>query len=320
MKIPQGGNSFADKTANWLVNFYGSNLLVRFGCLFLVGLPSALIASLYSNRALKIFINSHFPSIYNSLALIGQDYVWIFILIVAVFPGLCLFIGKEIHKRAHNNGLNIQGLTHLIIYLDEIVAYKNNRFAEHLRNADALNRENVFQTITNPMYQISEIVKNLGLFFNSTREKNNHHLIRVVLAVINDEGIIKSIPVFYPSDEPISADFSFLNNPQSAIRAAIKNKDIVLITDINIELTKPKRLRKFAESTNLDDNRGSIICSPVICTYSGKVIYVISIHCEKAGYFKNEFKGLYELILKRFSLRINVENKLLNLKESLYGT
>lgn len=270
MKIPEGSNSFADKTSKWLVKFYGSSLLVRLCCLILAGLPSALIAALYSNKALKLFISSHFPNIYPSIVAIGQDYVWIFIIIVAIFPGLCLLIGKEIHKRAHNNGLNIKGLTHLIKYLDEIVAYKNNRFAEHLRNKSSLSQENVFQTITNPMYQISEIIKNLGQFFNSTREENSEHLIRVVLAVINDEGNIKSIPVFFPSDEPISADFSFLNSPQSAIRAAVKNKDTVLITDISKELSKAKKLRKFAESPNLDDNHGSIICFPVICTYTGK--------------------------------------------------
>ena len=51
--------------------------------------------------------------------------------------------------------------------------------------------------------------------------------------------------------------------------------------------------------------------------HDGIIPFVISVHCDEAGYFKEEFRELYEHSLKRFELRLGLEYSLLIMKERL---
>jgi hypothetical protein len=176
----------------------------------------------------------------------------------------------------------------------------------------------VFEKITDPMTQISEIIREISVFFNVTKKLKSRALIRVTLAVMKD-GKVSSLPIWFPTDEPIKASLSALNSPRLTFINAAKQKQLIIIPDIKKELSKTKKLRKFEESENLEDNAGSMICYPVYFNCSSSIPYVISIHCDEPGYFKNEFKSLYQHTLDRFSLRLNVEHSLFIMKETLCG-
>lgn len=319
MRIPHGSNSKLDIFAKWLVRFYSSSWLIKFLLVPIVlSAPPTLIAACYSNKALKAFIKTQAPQFASFAAPIANDYVWLFVTFIGLYPIVLMSLGKEIHKRAHSNGLNVEGLLSLINSLDQIVGAKNSRFSRFSSSSTAgLTKENAFCTITDPDKQIAEIIKEICLFFNATRtDAKKLSLIRVTLAVMTN-GKIANLPVYYPSDEPIRASLQSLNAQKSAFLTAARTKKMVLIPDIAKELKRPKDKRKFVETENEEDNNGSIICYPVRCGSS--VPFVISVHCDEIGYFKNEFKDLYEHSLQRFALRMNVEYNLFVIKEKLCG-
>lgn len=315
MKYPKGSNFYRDRCSRWLINihsiWYVRIIIVP---LFLVT-PPALITALYSNEGLKEFLRVYTPGIFNYIAPIGHDHVLLFNLFVVAYPAVLLAFGGVIAKRAESNGLSVTGLLSLLTSLDQIVGVKNIRFERQLNN-NQLTKENAFETITNPLLQISEIVRSICDFFNATRNEKSKPLIRVTLAVMKGSKIV-DLPVFFPTDEPIRSSLPSLNSPQSAIVIAARTKKMVLISDISKELKKHVSKRKFVNTGNDVDNTGSIICFP-IRTISG-VPYVVSIHCEEEGYFKDEFKDLYEHSLQRFALRMSVEHSLLMMKEKLCG-
>lgn len=283
----------------------------------IVVVPPALIATLYSNKNLKHFILVvTSESTYAYIATIGRDYVLLFNALAFIWPVLLLSLGAEIAKRAESNGLDVENLLALVKSLDSIVGIKNKRFHLHTKKLDALTKENAFEAITDPNAQIAEIVKEIGVFFNAIGEKRRA-LIRVTLAVMVD-GKIDSLPIFYPNDEPITSSLDSLNSSNSAFQTAFKTKKTLLISDIQKELRKTKGQRKFAETENEADNSGSMICYPVK-VYDSSIPFVISIHSDEPGHFKDEFKEIYEHTLQRFALRLSVENSLLVMKEKLCG-
>ena len=206
----------------------------------------------------------------------------------------------------------------LIAAIDNVVGSKARRFAERAGNINGLTRESVFDEITQPTKQIAEIARAICDLFNlATTDKKRRNLIRVVLATINENNEITGLPIYYPEDEPVRSTVDALNDPSSAIRIAAKTRRIVIITDIAKELKKAKGKRKFADTGNEQDNVGSLICYPVLHNGTKRVPFVISIHCEDAGYFKEDFIDLYELTLQRFALRLSLEYSLLTIKEKL---
>lgn len=281
----------------------------------LLVLPPAAITALYSNEELKGFLKVNVPGVYNYIAPIGHDHVLLFNVIVVVYPAIFLALGAWIAQKAESSSLSVTGLLSLLTSLDHVVGVKNGRFEKHLSDPH-LTKENAFEEITNPMLQISEIVRAICDFFNSTRNAKSKPLIRVTLAVMKNRKI-DELPIWFPTDKPIRSSKASLNSPKSAIITAAKTKHMVLIPDISKELAQPEFKRKFADTGNDVDNTGSIICYPVR-TSSG-VPYVVSIHCEEPGYFKAEFKELYERSLERFALRMSVEHSLLMMKEKLCG-
>lgn len=315
MKIPKDLSRW-NRCAAYLYSFYSgwfNKVLIN----LLVLVPPALIATLYSNKDVKNFIRVvTSDATYTHIATVGRDYVLLFNLFTFVWPVLLLSIGSEIAKRAQSNGVNVEGLFALIKSLDSIVGIKNKRFHLHTKNIDQLSKDTAFENITDPNAQIAEIVKEIGVFFNAIGEKKRA-LIRVTLAVMK-EGKIDSLPIFYPNDEPIKSTIDSLNSPNSAFLTAYKSKKTLLISDIKKELKQPNGKRKFAETENEEDNSGSMICYTVK-VYDSSIPFVISIHSDESGYFKDEFKEVYEHTLQRFALRLSVENSLLIMKEKLCG-
>lgn len=315
MKTPKD-LSRKNRCATYLYSFYSGWLNKTFFNLVVI-VPPALIATLYSNNDVKKFIRVvTSDTTYLNIAAIGKDYVLLFNLFSFVWPVLLISVGAEIAKRANSNGVNVDSLFALIKSLDSIVGIKNKRFHSHVKALGGLTKDTAFESITDPNAQISEIVKEIGVFFNAIGEKRST-LIRVTFAVMKG-GVIDSLPIFYPNDEPIKSSIDSLNSHNSAFLSAFRSKKMLIISDIKKELKKEVGERKFAETENEEDNLGSMICYPVK-VYDSSIPFVISIHSDESGYFKDEFKEVYEHTLQRFALRLSVENSLLIMKEKLCG-
>lgn len=316
MKNPKGSTYWWDKISRWLFDIYSNWYIRLFFVPVALVVPPASINALYTNKGIKTFLHSNFPDFFNFIAPIGHEHVIFFNFFVLLYPAAFLAVGGLIAKRAQANGLNVTGLLALLASIDQIVGVKNTRFAKNLSNVSQLTKESAFEAITEPQTQIAEIVRSICDFFNATRAGKNKPLIRVALAVMKGNKIT-DLPVFFPTDEPIRTSIANLNSPNCSFIIAAKTKKMILISDISKELKKPLAKRKYISTENDQDNNGSIICHP-IRTKLG-VPYVISIHCEEPGYFKDEFKELYEHSLERFALRMNLEHSLLMIKEKLCG-
>lgn len=315
MKIPKGKSSIANNCAKWAHSLYNDSFVFKLIIGLIVATPPALTGALYGNESLKELIRNALPSYYQKIASFSHDYVLAINLVSFLWPIVLMIIGIEIVKRAQSNGLSVDGLLALINSLDIVVGNKSKRFNDHLRNVKSLTKETVFETITNPNAQIEEIIREICSFFNATKSDNKSTLIRVTLAVFEDDKIVK-IPIYFPMDEPVKSSIVKLNEPHSAFLIAYKSKKMVLISDVKKELQKPINKRKFAETESEEDNSGSMICYP-IKVHDSSVPFVASIHCDEAGYFKEEFRDLYEHSLKRFELRLSLEYSLLVMKEKL---
>lgn len=315
MKIPKGSSKKFDRAAKWLVDLYTSHWAVKYAAgPLLLALPPAIITALYSNPAAKDWLAITHPHISQILT----EYFWFFIAFAAIYPTIVLKVAQMIAKRADSNGLSVDGLLALLASLDAIVGCKEARFAKQAASTAPLTKEEAFCKVTNPDTQIAEIVREVCNLFNATRTDKKKNLIRVTLAVIKDDKITE-IPIYYPADEPVRSPIESLNKPCSAIQTAIKSKKLVVIEDIRKELQRPHKKRRFIDTGNEVDNAGSIICYPIIYSKTGKIPFVISVHCNDAGYFKNDFKDLYEHSLQRFALRLSLEYSLLQIKEKLCG-
>lgn len=317
MKTPRGDIGKWNKFIKWIYSLYNDSFLFKLFTGFLVAAPPALTGALYGNEELKTLIRNIAPSYYLDIATFSQNYVLIINFISFAWPILLMMLGIEIVKKAQSNGLSVDGLLALISSLDRVVGSKGKRFNEHVNKINTLTKESVFDAITNPNAQIEEIVREICSFFNATQTDKKKALIRVTLAVIRN-GRIDKIPIYFPTDEPIKSSLVKLNAPNSAFLTAFKSKKMVLINDVKKELQKPLNKRKFAETESEEDNSGSMICFP-IKAYDNTIPFVISVHCDEAGYFKDEFRDLYEHSLRRFELRLGIEYSLLTLKEKLCG-
>lgn len=302
--------------ATYLYSYYSGWFNVAIINLFVVA-PPAIIATLYSNKDVKNFLKVILSDeSYLNIASIGRDHVILFNTLAFIWPVILISIGAAIAKKAESDAINVDSLFTLIKSLDSIVGIKNKRFHLHANNIGNLTKDTAFENITDPQAQIAEIVKEIGIFFNAIGKKKKA-LIRVTLAVMKN-GKISSLPIFYPNDEPIKSNLKSLNAANSAFLTAFKSKKTLLISDIKKELKKPENKRKFAETENEEDNSGSMICFPVK-VYDSSIPFVISIHSDEPGYFKDESKEAYEHTLQRFALRLSVENSLLIMKEKLCG-
>jgi hypothetical protein len=318
MKIPNGSNKYFPKFCKWAYKKYNDSFFTRFFIRLLVALPPLLVTTLYTNKSLKLYLSENFTEFYTFISTLGNDFYVLFIFLFAfIWTPLCFALGIEITKRAQSNGLNVDGLLALLTSLDAVVAKKNKRFSDHVRKSDQLTKETAFENITEPFSQIEEIIREICSFFNATRTNNKKSLIRVSMAVFENNKIV-NIPIYFPYDEPIRSSLPRLNQKNSAFQTAYKNKRMLLISDVQKELKKQPDKRKFAETENEVDNIGSIICYPIV-TIDQTVPFVVSIHCDDPGYFKDEYRDIYEHSLMRFSLRINIEYNLLLLKEKLCG-
>ena len=277
-----------------------------------LGIPPLLITAFYSNKSFGPYVTTEFPSVASFLT----DHSAWSIAFAAVYPGIIVALTQSLTKKVQPKGPDVESLLTLIAALDGVVGAKLNRFADYFRNRSGLNKEMAFCAITQPEKQIEELIRGVCEFFNAAQPVKQRQLIRVVLAVL-EKGEVTALPIFFPQDEAVRATVEELNKPRSAIQLSAKSKKILIIDDVAKEVKKPESKRRYAVAESEEDHRGSLLCYPVVFNHTREVPFVISIHCEKEGFFKHDQAELYALCLQRFAIRLCLEYSLQQLKESL---
>ena len=278
---------------------------------FLLATPPAVVSAYYGNTEFRTQLTSWYSG-----ASVLSDNVVIVVLGMALYPTVVLAGARFVLHYADANALTAFWLTRLNAALDRVVGCKASRFEDNaLENGEqVIAPQTAFCTITQPQKQIGELARGICEFFNAIAPGNEDHLIRVVLVAVED-GKITNIPFHFPEDERVRATREVLNDPKSTIQTSLREKEIVVIQSIAAEMKKPKQERRYVSSGNSSDDVGSLICFPVPYGNAGEIPFVISVHCDNDGYFREAKRGIYQHTLERFGLRMQLEYSLLLMKE-----
>lgn len=204
--------------------------------------------------------------------------------------------------------------------IDNVVGAKEQRFSRHLQKLRLGGAQaaagDVFSEITKPDEQMNSLILGVYSVFDSVLKGQieGKYVLKVNLATVDHDGNVKSIHFHYPSNHPVRSSLEALNDPRSAMRSAVRTRQPVILESIYAESLRPKPRFVVTDSTREKED-GSLICFPVIHDALGVVVFVISIHVDRAGVFKQKYLHSYTELLKPFSLRIKLEYSLFALKE-----
>lgn len=208
----------------------------------------------------------------------------------------------------------------LLRTLDNIVGSKEQRFSKHFKlisaTAEPSNSSKVFDLITQPGQQLNELIQGIysTIDFLLRQQEHSSYSLKVNLAAIDNNQCVKSIHFHYPSNHPVRSSLTALNDPNSAIRNAVRSRKIVVLDSIQVERLRAKPRFVVTDDSRAEEN-GSLICYPVIYEPLNAVVFVISIHVDEPAAFKSKYARSYNELLKPFALRIKLEYALLALKE-----
>lgn len=310
MRFPKTELSKTDKAAIFIDRFQQHWIAKIIARPILIGLLPAVLVAYYTNVNFSRLANDNFPWLKEMLT--GGSGVALLIVVWA-YPSLLVGLGSVIAGRANKNKeqMPAQYLFTLLSCLDGVVGLKEKRFrdyAKELNSGKKAGGEETFRTITQPQTQIAELIRGICELFNSLYPESNQKLIRVVLAQLN-QGKVEQIPVYYPNDEDPIASLEVLNSQSSTIMTCFRQRKIVVVPSIKKEIAKHHKKRRFNPSVPDSKEEGSIICYPVKWD-KFDIPFVISIHCDHDGLFKEGETQYYEFLLKRFELRLGLEYNL----------
>lgn len=200
--------------------------------------------------------------------------------------------------------------------LNTVVSEKCRRFGDNLKRSKICNNQNasnIFFQITCPDQQIALLIEAVRTVFSYLDETNA--LFRVgILSIKNDRA--EEWLAFSPTSHPPRTLPSELCAPSSCVSYAIKTKSIVVIQDIQKELSKrTKNQRRFMKGNTQRSDQGSQLCFPIIHPSSSSVEYVLTIAGNKKDCLIEKHAELYAWVLEHFVLRLSLEHNLILLKE-----
>jgi len=194
----------------------------------------------------------------------------------------------------------------LLEALDHPLKVKADRFAKASVDPEILsNPDKTFYKITKPGEQISLLTHACFTFLKFI---DTHHF--------KEKGDITGGLLKFENGKPsrwvgphsISATPDELNHPKSSVMTAAKTKKPVVISDIQ-KAIKKKAQNYLPLQKNHNEEKGSLICYPLYHMETKTVPYVLSIHSEEPGYFK-EPDFIVKWGIERFAERILLEHSL----------
>jgi len=209
--------------------------------------------------------------------------------------------------------LKSEHLVSLFDILERVVGAEGARYGSYVKtgNPGGIPARTVFEEVIQPYQQIALLAEGIHAFFNIIDTKG----VEISVTVCGVEnGEPKDWVFYYPSSSPPNTDMEKLRGPDSAISYCIKSKKMVIIEDLIAEAKKDADQRHYVPRDHDLDEHGSLICYPIIHTYSGSdVPYVITVVADRRRYFRKGRKRLYNWILKHFAVRIQVEHSLIKI-------
>ena len=220
--------------------------------------------------------------------------------------------------------VGIEGLMALIKAFESVVTAKYKRFElahkSFLTKSDK-NAESIFFEITKPDQQIAILVETLHLLTKEVARQQIKGIqdgqIKVRLIQVQDNKLIDYVhwaPENFDPYTPVSK----LQETESTAFLCLKNKRMILIQDVEKELTQNKR--KYVPThegaaDEFDIDKGSLVCYPVY--FDNHVEFVLCISSNIPYFFRDHLKSIYKFVLDQFSARMKIEIALIKLKKMI---
>ncbi len=315
MHNPVVGDSYLKKKSRQFVNlceaWWFSNLIRPIFFL----LPPMLASAVATRQGLSEQVVSVFGQnvgdMLNGSAVIVIIVAFLYVaLMKAAFSGI-----KQYSKPDRELGTN--DCLAIISAINLVVGDKSKRFSSHLKSqmaAQAINPGKTFLEITRPDQQIALLIVGLRTVFEYIDSTNA--LFRVGLLRISGGAPLEWV-AFEPASHPPRTPPSQLSAPSSSVSCALKTKAIVVVEDIQAELSRKtnKQDRRYIRGNTQDRDQGSQLCFPISHASTGNVEYVITVAGNKKGCLIEGYAELYSWIIENFATRISLEHSLLALKE-----
>jgi hypothetical protein len=230
----------------------------------------------------------------------------------AVWAALWMGIAKAIAYVVDSRELTLGWLTGMAQALDNVVAAKEDRMANHVQNASTLAPETFWLQIPQPKIQIEEIVRGLSVFFAYVQTSERKVPVHVFLARVRDQALAELV-VRFPKERNFS--LAPLKDDHSTLVTALRNKRIVVVESIVDELKKSASERRYVSLGGIDS--GSLICYPITYGTPSEVHYLLCIRSNTERHFRQIREQIYIDTLERFALQIRLEHSLRLMQEVL---
>lgn len=263
---------------------------------FLSFLVPSLVSLVYSVPAFKDTIKGvlTYAHLYEFIVFIKIPLIIVLMLLV---PWIALKLESKIGDQSTK--VQLERALRFISSISNIVSEKRKRFQSSISKIPPPRDEAaVFREITQPRIQMTEILKNLVVFFDKITGDDT---IKAALISCSNDQLMN---FFMQTEDLPSVSIDSLNSNKSTAKVCLSSKKPKIVHD-----TQKKRI--FWDD-NGQTNIKAIICYPV--KHGNQVDYILSITSKKANTFVNiGDKAIFEF-LKEYEHRICLEHYLLILK------
>lgn len=171
-----------------------------------------------------------------------------------------------------------------------------------------------FMRITQPDQQLGLLIESMKTVFEQLDHSEASY--RVGLLEIKD-GKPNEWYCFTPKHDPPRTSLETLSSPTSTVSACVEPKSLIVIEDIQKELSKKSaKNRRFVKGSTQKYEQGSQLCYPIIHPENKKIIYVVTIAGNKKNSMLERYRYIYAWVLQHFTIRILLEHSLLTMKEN----
>jgi hypothetical protein len=217
------------------------------------------------------------------------------------------------HFATPKDPIDVDRVLALFESIEHVVGSKVDRFEAAVRqfHNGAVDPGKVFLQITKPDQQIALLGEALFSFFSHVSQSD----VDLKLSIVElKDG--KPIDWFYhtPKANPPRSSMSVLQRRESAVCRAASQKRMIVVENLQQELRKSRSDRCYAADQNGDVANGSLVSYPLLLGKSGTVPIVITVVADQVGYFQSAKKSYYDWIFKHFTVRMQMEWRLLELR------
>jgi len=228
------------------------------------------------------------------------------------------YFDRRVVKRRQ---MNESALVALLNVLDDVVGAKQQYQLDRRKSLAPHRAERgelaaFVDVFCQPESRVKTLVQQCYVYFGWLLRDPSTRL-RVYLARMGPKDV-EQVEYCFPENDPPQRPLKMLQGPESALSFCKRTGKMLAIPDIQVEVRKKKPRYKASGDVRFAD-KGSLLCYPIGAAKGSDTPYVICIHTEAPGIFRErrEDREMFETIMRRFEARIKYEYTQIMLRDEL---